>query len=315
MNNPASRNQAFLESIESGVNFLSSHQLPYGEFKVYACPYREMDKDCYFDSSVFATAQIVYCLNFIHNPAVEEMIKKSLSFLSEELSGYGLFQYYSSRNSRNLAFDLDDTSCASFSLRNDHPFIQLRYNISYIINNRNKDGLFYTWLGIPEDKNDVDSIVNANVICYLGLCQETEDSIAWLTDTILKGKEKESYHFYLDNLFLYYAISRAYFNGVTLLYNTRKTIIERVLERQSIDGSFGDYLMTAIAMSTLQNFEYDNRYVLEKAGEYLISRQFEDGSWSRIALFVGPDSFYGSEELTTALCLEALARLRSLHNL
>lgn len=304
--------RSFNESITSGVNFLFSHQLPYGEFKVYACRDRKMNQGCYFDSSVFTTAQIMYCLSFIPNSTVDEMIKKSRSFLSDELTGPGLFQYYSSRNSRNLAFDLDDTSCASFSLRNTHPFIQLRYNISHIINNRNRDGLFYTWLGIPEEKNDVDSVVNANVICYLGACQEIENSVAWLIDTVLKGKERKSYHFYLDDLFLYYAISRAYFNGVTSLYETKETIFKRILERQSADGSFGDDLITAVAMSTLLNFGCKNKYVLEKTGEYLISRQFEDGSWGKIALFIGPESFYGSEELTTALCLEALARFKDL---
>ena len=99
--------RSFHESITLGVNFLFSHQLPYGEFKVYACPDREMDQNCYFDSSVFTTAQIIYCLNFIYNPIVDEMIKKSRSFLSEELVGPGLFQYYSSRNSKKLSFDLD----------------------------------------------------------------------------------------------------------------------------------------------------------------------------------------------------------------
>jgi hypothetical protein len=312
VNNSFFQKRSFLESITSGINFLFSHQLPYGEFKVYACPNREMNLDCYFDSSVFATTQIMYCLNFISDPLIDEMIKKSRSFLSEELVGPGMFQYYSSRNSRKLAFDLDDTSCASFSLRNNHPFIQLRYNINHIINNRNQDGLFYTWLGIPEDKNDVDSVVNANVICYLGTCQETENSIAWLIDIVLKGNEKESYHFYLDDFFLYYAISRAYFNGVTSLSETKETIFKRILERQSADGSFGDNLITAIAMSTLLNFGFNDKYVLEKTGEYLISRQFEDGSWGKIALFIGPESFYGSEELTSALCLEALAHFKNL---
>lgn len=311
-NNSLCQNRSYHESITSGTNFLYSHQLSYGEFKIYACPNREMNKNCYFDSSIFATTLITYCLNFISDPIVDEIIKKSRSFLSKELIGPGLFQYYTSLNQRILFFDLDDTSNASLCLRN-HPFIQSKYNVIHIINNRNKNGLFYTWLGVSEDENNVDSVVNANVICYLGTCQETENSIAWLIDIILHGKEKGSYIYYLDDLFLYYAVSRAYFNGVTSLYQTKEKIFKKIFERQSIDGSFGDSLTTAIAMSTLLNFGYNDKSTLEKAGEYLVSKQSEDGSWDRIALYIaGSEAFYGSEELTCAFCLEALARFLTL---
>jgi hypothetical protein len=304
-------NRFFNESIQSGINFLYSHQLPYGEFPVYACPYREMKENCYFDSSVFATSQIVNCISFIDHREVNEMIKKACFFLSEELVGPGLFQYFSSRNLRRLPFDLDDTCCASISLRKNHPHIQLRDNVSHIIHNQNTDGLFYTWLGISDDKNDVDSVVNANVICYLGSCRETENSIAWLIGTILEGKETDSHYYYLDDMFLYYAISRVYFNGVTSFHKTKETIFNRIIERQCVDG-FEDDLTIALAMSTLMNFGYDDECILKNLGEILISKQSEDGSWQRTALFLGLESFYGSEELTTAFCLESLARFKNI---
>jgi hypothetical protein len=304
-------NRSFNESIESGINFLYSHQLPYGEFPVYACPNREMRENCYFDSSVFATALIINCISFIDHREVNEMINKACFFLSKEMSGPGLFQYFSSRNSRRLPFDLDDTCCASFSLRKNHPHIQLRDNISHIITNQNPEGLFYTWLGMSNDKNDVDSVVNANVICYLGSCRETENSIAWLIGTILEGKETDSHYYYLDDMFLYYTISRAYFNGVTSFNKTKKTIFNRIFERQRA-GGLEDNLIIALAMSTLLNFDYKDEYSLKNLGDSLISKQSKDGSWHRTALFLGLESFYGSEELTTAFCLESLARFKNM---
>jgi hypothetical protein len=48
---------------------------------------------------------------------------------------------------------------------------------------------------------------------------------------------------------------------------------------------------------------------LRDAARYLEEQQSANGSWRRVAMFCQPGRYYGSEELTTALCLEALTHV------
>jgi hypothetical protein len=108
---------------------------------------------------------------------------------------------------------------------------------------------------------------------------------------------------------LYYAVSRAYAYGTSSLSRAREAIIEKVLQSSKADGSFGDELATACAVCSLANFEYDGVTTLRDAVHHLERQQRADGSWPRVAMFRGSNSYFGSEELTTALCLEALTHL------
>jgi hypothetical protein len=237
------------------------------------------------------------------------MTKKALSFLTEEMWGPGLFQYYTSKNTRSIDFDLDDTACASVALQRSHPFIMRGYNIRHFIENRNEADLFYTWVGDAVMANDVDSVVNANVVLYLGDRDETKSACRYLIDTIKSGCESDSYHYYLDDMTLYYAVSRAYAHGTSSLSGAREALIEKVLQFSKDDGSFGDELATASAMCSLANLGYDGVTRLRDAARYLEKQQKADGSWRRVAMYHEPGVYYGSEELTTALCLEALTHV------
>ena len=110
-------------------------------------------------------------------------------------------------------------------------------------------------------------------------------------------------------MILYYAVSRAYARGASSLGGAKEAIIEKVLLRSNDDGSFGDELSTACAVCSLVDFEYKGITRLRDAARYLEERQSADGSWRRIAMFCQPGRYYGSEELTTALCLEALTKV------
>ena len=70
-----------------------------------------------------------------------------------------------------------------------------------------------------------------------------------------------------------------------------------------------------MAISTLVNCGLTRIDVQERAAQWLVAAQREDGSWPARAFYAGPEPpavhayYWGSEELTTAMCLEALARL------
>lgn len=209
---------------------------------------------------------------------------------------------------QKLQCDLDDTACASFALRNTHPIILMHYNIKDILHQRDDHGRFYTWFGLDPKINDIDSVVNANVICYLGDCKETELACKWLFDIIYLNREASSYHYYLNDITLYYTISRAYNNGAKQLFKVRDLIIRKILRLQKTNGSFGDELASGLAISTLINFHYWDADILDRAINYLCFKQQTNGSWKSCAMYCGSGLYYGSEELTTGFCLEALAR-------
>jgi hypothetical protein len=262
-----------------------------------------------FDSSVFVTTFVLYGIARIDNPLVTTMTEKAISFLTDEMRGPGLFQYYTSKNTHGLGFDLDDTACASVALHESHPLGAGGGNIEHFLENRNEAGLFYTWIGDAAPENDIDSVVNANVVFYLGDSDETKGACRYLIDTIESGRESDSYRYYLDDVILYYAVSRAYARGASLLGGAKEAIIEKVLLRSNDDGSFGDELSTACAVCSLVDFEYKGITTLRDAARYLEEHQSADGSWRRIAMFCQPGRYYGSEELTTVLCLEALTKV------
>ena len=298
-------------SVRRGLRFLHENQLPYGEFRTYASPSIDLDV-AFFDSSVFVTTFVLYSIAGVDSPCTTTMTNKATSFLTDEMRGPGLFRYYTSKNIRSIGFDLDDTACASVVLRRISPFVVRDRNVETFIENRDEAGRFYTWVGDSALENDVDSVVNANVVLYLGDRDETKSACRYLIDTIRSGCESDSHRYYLDDTTLYYAVSRAYAHGTSSLSGARDAIIERVLLLGKDDGSFGDELATACAVCSLANFGYDGLTRLKDALRYLEGRQRADGSWRRVAMFQQPGMYYGSEELTTALCLEALTHVAAM---
>ncbi len=324
-------------SVSRAIDFLYHSQLPYGEFRTYASPDQEMGDKSRFDSSPFVTSLVLLCISHVTGPKAQEMTAKALGFLQEEMEGPGLWRYWSSRNERHrlLPPDLDDTCCISFILKSNH--VAVPPNRDVVLANRNSEGAFYTWV-VPRSTapsaeaadsgyevnpealltvvlsgavDNIDCAVNANVLLYLGEGEETKQAVDYLVDIVLEGKENGCSDFYPDRLSFYYMLSRAYGHGVLSLESIAFPVTDRVKQRQVDDGSFGNELLSALATCTLLNFGRATAAV-DKAVEYLVRAQREDGSWPRRAMFLGPAPYYGSEELTTALCVEALARYRML---
>jgi hypothetical protein len=187
--------------------------------------------------------------------------------------------------------------------------------VDAILASRNSDGLFQTWLRPADRPNDVDAVVNANVVLHLGERKETQAVCDYLRACVLSGQESGSYWYYLDDSALHYAISRALWHGVCALGDVRDALIEKALDRRRPDGSFGDELCTAWTLSTLINVGSEHRDAISCAVRWLLARQRSDGGWACVAAWgarepPGPLTVLsGSEELTAAACVEALARV------
>jgi hypothetical protein len=266
------------------------------------------------------------------------MIAKALDFLETEMEGPGLWRYWTSRSERHnlLPPDLDDTCCISFVLRRHRR--PMPSNRAILLANRNNEGVFHTWLlptsttfaqssdsvdgavlgyavdpeslllvSLSGTADDIDCVANANALLYLGEDQDTMAVVDYLIDIVLNGREDCCSAFYPDPLSFYYMLSRAYCNGAVSLESVRVPVTDRVVRTRDVDGSFGSELLTALAVCTLLNFNRPTPAIPEVV-EHILNTQKEDGSWPRTPMFLGPAPYYGSEELTTAFCIEALAK-------
>ncbi|BAQ61823.1 hypothetical protein GM3708_2229 [Geminocystis sp. NIES-3708] len=338
-------------SISKAIDYLEKNQLDDGEFptalpkEMLSLTYQnfgineELTENLVFDSSPFVTSLILYSLSFLrHKDKVKNLIDKGLSFVLNEMEKGGLWRYWSSKNKlhRTIPPDLDDISCISYVLKmNNVPFPD---NTKIIFENRNDRGLFYTWVlnNSPRrlilslltkgksfahvdkiwnltNKEDICCTVNANVALYLGEIPQTQKLINYLIDVVLKDTEDKDISFYNHKVSFYYMLSRAYFNGVTSLRFVKVSLVNKVLNLQKSDGSFGDELLTALAISTLLNFNYQSPN-LDKAIDYLLKTQQTDGSWQFIPFYGGYyKAIFGSAVLTTGFAIEALTRYRTSH--
>ncbi len=313
-------NARLANCIAKAVNFLDENQLYNGEFRSYLADNEDMQgSDVLNDSCTFVTSCVLYSLSFVNDPQLTVLKRTALEFLVKEMRPPGIWKYFSSSYPTPIEPDVDDTACASFVLKDIHPDIRQGRNVDIILGNRNEDGLFFTRLQEKAKPNDIDSVVNANALLYLGDREETRAVSDYLNRIIAEGREAETYHYYLDDLAFYYAVSRAYLNGATSLGPAKEPVISRTLSRQRSDGSFGNELLTGLAICCLLNYSCGNIDAVSGGVENLMSAQRIDGSWSRIAYYIGgpltPEAnaaWCGSPELTTGFCLEALSRFQTL---
>jgi hypothetical protein len=286
------------DSRNESINFLAKNQLESGEFGSLICTDKTMFS-CKENSSLFTSTFTLFALKDINTPLVNQMKENALLFLKLE-ENYGRWKYWTKLNPlmKSNFYDLDDTAVISFILKqNDLNFYS---NKHFFVQNKNDLNLFYTWLGADKNHNDIDCVVNANVLLYLG---EDETVCKYINQNI-RAKSNCSYY-YPDRLALLYTASRAYKNGVNCLGENKELIIKEIILDQKIDSSFGSPLQTALATNTLINFSYCNKET-QNGLLHLINEQQNSGAWQREPLFFGHNFYFGSEELTTSIALEAL---------
>jgi hypothetical protein len=299
-------------AVTKALGFLAARQKPYGEFPVYRYRNPQLSGSGFHDSSPFLTTFTVYALSFVDTSAARTLAAKGLRFLLEQREPGGLWRYWSSRYGRPIDPDIDDMCCASFVIERLAPDLHEPGNQAAILANRNGEGLFKTWVRPPEADNDVEGGVNANVLLYLGDREETRGAAATLNRMILEGAEEESALYYLDPLALYYMVSRAYLHGAASLGACRETILRRIADREA-RGEPASAMQTAFASCAQINLGAP-AVTVRSGVERLLATQASDGSWPREAFYCGwtrgevTSTWWGSEELTTTLGLEALAK-------
>lgn len=339
-------NESLDEAIEKAIAYLHEHQYPNGEFCSYISADDPMEKWTVPDSTVFPAALIGSSLIFLQgHPKVEEMLNKTIPFLRYQMNPGGVWNHFTHLHRlRYLCpLDVDDTAtvCALLKERNVKP----PNNLKLLLDNRNKDKLFYSWFifrlkwnpnrmywrlvsrellnpvssfifwkKMECGRDDIDGVVNANLMYYLGDNEYTQPIIKLLIKIIEEKKEGDCDKWYRNPFTVYYFISRNYFIGITKLEPLRQPVIDRILAAAKSDGRLGDSVLdTALSVCTLLNLRHECPE-MEKAVEFLIGAQRKNGEWERWLLYYGGPKLlqgWGSEEMTTGFCLEALGRFRN----
>ena len=315
---PATLARAGRESIRRGLVFLESTLDKNGAWHCIRFNTADPDIPRHFERPPFVSALCVLALESCDETLARVMCAATKKYLIDTIEYPGFWRYYS-----HLPQDLDSTALCSLVIGN-HPWILLGRNVSRILDNRDEEGRFSTWV-LEEDEPNVvskfrlesDPVVNANVIAYLGDHPETKDAQRWLEALTTDGRLEGSSKWYPDTVAICYAIARAVIRVQPALDRLRPILADRILSQADESGGFGNVLQTAQAVSALYNLGSFETIAAKHHVESLINSQREDGSWPELLAF--GDQFlkwgtvgrigHGSEAVTSAFCIEALARL------
>ncbi|HEX3551417.1 MAG TPA: hypothetical protein VHT53_13615 [Candidatus Elarobacter sp.] len=328
-------------AIERAIEFLRRRQLPHGEFSVLLGSDGQFSHAVH-DPSVFGTAIVLHALMHLDRARVADMVDAAVSFLRSEMEFGGVWRYYSKRQHRlaRLPPDVDDTACASDMLRSAGA--RVPRNTWAFLSSRNERGLFRTWIppirnsrwnplvafarfvgdcqarlrvrGVPVpavedprfhvmhiDLDEIDQVVNANVVLYLGERPETLPAIEMLLRWATDGPPASPH--YPDPLVFCYAVARAARRAAPRLAAAREPIVAYVTEFARRSDALTP-LQAAWALCALLTFDAGSTVVTGLL-RHIIDTQRDDGGWKAYAYY---GRVFGSEELTTAACLEALAQ-------
>jgi hypothetical protein len=330
------------EAVARGLDFLDVQQLPSGQFSLFITQELTPEKVTLFDSSPFATAMIVYSLGFSDAPAARAIIARSVAYLGSELEPPGVWRHFSPDNVQQYVIppDLDDTALVCHALAQHG---EATSNHELFLANRDRRGRFYTWI-TPHWRSptrnldfwrvalrrwhhplksqflwrryawapdDVDAVVNANVLLYLGDGPHAGPVVEYLSTIVRRGLEDRSDKWYHDPLVFHYALARLVDAGIGGLEPIREQAIARVRAAANADGSIGSHVLdTALAACALHAWGAEGPELVA-ARAFLLEAQHADGGWPSGPMY--NDSpwaahTWGSRELTTGFCLEAILR-------
>lgn len=332
-------------ALDRGVDFLARRQLPSGGFSLrygfdVAAGPTEPD-----DNALFGTALIAWSLGFCGERDARGVLARAVDHLRTHMEPGGVWRHWTPAAPQYhvVAPDVDDTAYVSTVLRANG--IPPPDNRRVLLANRDSRGLFYTWFiarwppprsgrlwliaarrarhplqgrklwtTTPAFPSDVDGIVNANVLAYLGDGPYATPVVRRLIDVFRAGEEGRCDSWYRGAFTFYYAVTRAGLAGFDAIADELRGRIRAAAQPDGAIG--GGPLDTALAIGALCNLDCE-RELRDRACEWLEGRQSDDGSWAPEPFYYAgprldpPLPRWGSRELTTGFCLEALARCRA----
>ncbi len=305
------------DSIGRGLEFLESTIDANGAWHCIRYNIANPEIPRHFERPPFISALCILALGSCNDARAEAMRAATRAYIADTMEYPGFWRYY-----RHLPRDLDSTTLCSLAI-GTHPWILLGANVPRILENRDSEGRFRTWM-LSEDQPDVvstfrieaDPVVNANVIAYLGDHPETRGAQRWLESLVAGDGLEGSSKWYPDTVTIHYAATRAMIRVRPALDRLGPVIAERIVGTLRGKG-FGNILQTAQAVSALYNVGNIESIDARRLVESFMGSQRDDGSWPELLAF-GDQSLkwgavgqigHGSEAVTSAFCVEALGRL------
>ena len=310
--------KAAKESIRRGLAFLESTLDDDGAWHCIRFNLARPEVPRHFERPPFVSALCALALESCDEARARQIRVATREYLVQTIEHPGFWRYY-----LHLPQDLDSTALCGMVI-GSHPWIALERNVPRILANRDEDGRFMTWI-LAADEPDVvssfrieaDPVVNANVVAYLGDRPETRAAQQWLETLIAEDDVEGKSKWYPGTVTVYYAATRAMVRARPALARLRPLLADRILGLRDVQGDFGDVLHTAQAVSALHNIDSLDRIDVKRTAEELMDSQQEDGSWPELLAF-GDQALkwgamgqigHGSESVTSAFCVEALAHL------
>jgi hypothetical protein len=303
------------EARNKGIEFLAAQQRESGGFPAFCWRTTKPEKQRPVDSG-FTVSQVLYSITFCRDsPNARGMSERAAAYLVAEQEPPGVWRYFGKARADVISPDVDDTAMAWAALKRFGQPIPAGA-LDAVRASRNEMGLFNTWIGDPStwkgiDSRDIDVVVNLNALLFFGLAHETIDKVC---DYAVTQAEADTFRhgslYYSSPLAFTCAFSRAYADGgVDCLRKAVPKIRAATLSLQQGDGGWGNDLETALGALTLLNAGYEGG-ALERSVNVVIARQMSDGGWALAPAYNGDIGRwrYGSRSLTTAVCVEVLAK-------
>ena len=308
-----------LEALLAGFDFLRRSQLPSGEFPTFRWRLGSDDRPEYV-KTVFITSTVLHCLTRLgHILDTSRMTERAIRFVLDEAEN-GLWRFFG-RSSR-IHFDVDTTCSSLASLWENGCRTDYEASAGFLLRYRNRSGAFNTWIldaDPPFRKTDniVDWVVNANVLFFYGLLNwqlpRTENYVICLARSHQLNRRSP---YYTSPLAFGYFLSRAYKDGHNLRLAQTASSVEELVFRWG-KNVMSSPLYASLSAATLINFGTGNRSpALRDLETILITQLIDFAKLEELPLEPlfddGPvmrhQTLYGSQSLTMAILLEALAK-------
>jgi hypothetical protein len=292
------------EDVKKAIHVLETMQLADGDFPSLYC--RPDGSQCrVHKGSVFNTALVLTALHRQRGSAdVCEMYRRGIAFIRSKIEKGSLWRFFGT-----MDMDLDDTSCASYLLKDVVPTTD---NIPTILANRDSEGRFLTWIRKdPHNANDLDAVVNVNVLRYLGENSKTSKSCDWVMDLIEKDQIEKHIPYYTDSAVLYYFLSIFYRDHRPECIRQRLEMVSgRLVDLCRKRVADQQVMGSALCLNALRNFSIKDDELREKGRALFIKNRDQEGGWKGTPLFYAVDlpappmGHFQSDSFTTALIIE-----------
>lgn len=320
--------QATRAAVERGFDFVERVVAVHGAWPKWRYDNMELAGERYVEDPhpPITNALAVLALDACRHPRAAALAARTREFLASWMRYPGIWRYR-----RDLPADVDNVAMSALAV-GPHPWLRMGRlwgaNVGALLSNRDGEGRFLTWmLNEPGLDNNVDAVVNADVLAYIGDHPETRAAERWVETVLADGREVEDSPYYVDPLDLHFAMVRASCLREGLFGGLRPTLASLLLERLRGGEGADNPMRTAQALSGLDMLGAGlDEATRSSSLAALVESQLPDGSWPARLMWREPTGWaiwaeaigrpqrvdeswgFASEAIATVFCIEAMER-------